>query len=42
VVHGVLHLLGYDHMNEADAETMETLEIRILKRMAIANPYEYD
>jgi probable rRNA maturation factor len=41
VVHGTLHLLGYDHENgEADAERMEGLERRILKRLGIADPYE--
>jgi probable rRNA maturation factor len=40
VVHGTLHLLGYDHeTSEADAERMEALERRILARMGIADPY---
>jgi probable rRNA maturation factor len=40
VVHGTLHLLGYDHeTGEADAERMEALERRILKRLGIADPY---
>jgi probable rRNA maturation factor len=39
-VHGVLHLLGYDHELDRDAETMEALEIAALARMGIANPYE--
>jgi probable rRNA maturation factor len=38
-VHGVLHLLGYDHSDELEAEEMETLEIEILKKMNISNPY---
>ncbi|PIE42117.1 MAG: rRNA maturation RNase YbeY [Gammaproteobacteria bacterium] len=38
-VHGILHLLGYDHIEEDDAETMESLEKRILATMGIANPY---
>ena len=39
VVHGLLHLLGFDHETEADANTMEGLEIEILARLSIANPY---
>lgn len=39
IVHGTLHLLGYDHENTADAEEMEALEITILKQMNIKNPY---
>lgn len=40
ILHGFLHLLGYDHEIEEDAEIMETLEILILKRLMIPNPYE--
>ena len=39
VVHGVLHLLGYDHITEAQAQQMEQLEITILSRLGFANPY---
>jgi probable rRNA maturation factor len=39
VVHGVLHLLGYDHELEAQAEIMEALEVRALAALGIANPY---
>ena len=39
VVHGTLHLLGYDHKNEDDATNMETLEIRILEKLGVQNPY---
>ncbi|HUB91939.1 MAG TPA: rRNA maturation RNase YbeY [Dyella sp.] len=39
-VHGVLHLLGYDHIEEAEAASMEALETRILKGLGISNPYQ--
>lgn len=39
IVHGTLHLLGYDHMNDDEATVMETLEIRILEQLNIQNPY---
>lgn len=39
VVHGVLHLLGYDHENDADANRMEGEEIRILQQLGFNNPY---
>ena len=38
-VHGVLHLLGYDHRDEDEANDMETLEIRILETLGVQNPY---
>ena len=38
-VHGVLHLMGFDHTDEAAAESMETLEINILHQLGYANPY---
>ncbi len=40
LVHGTLHLLGYDHENDQEAQEMEGLEIEILKKMGINNPYE--
>ena len=40
VVHGTLHLLGYDHQADGDAADMEAREARALKRLGIANPYE--
>lgn len=39
IVHGLLHLLGYDHQSEGDASEMESLETRILARLAIPDPY---
>lgn len=39
VVHGLLHLKGYDHETEKDATQMETLEIKILADINIENPY---
>jgi probable rRNA maturation factor len=39
IVHGVLHLLGYDHIDDQDAEIMEQMEIRILQQLNISNPY---
>lgn len=39
IVHGVLHLLGYDHQNESAAGTMERLEVAVLQRFGIADPY---
>ena len=40
IVHGVFHLLGYDHEEDRDAEIMETLEIEIMQTLGFANPYE--
>ena len=42
VVHGCLHLLGFDHINDADAEQMEAEEIQILQQLGISNPYLLD
>ena len=39
VVHGVLHLRGYDHINEDEAEEMEALETQILASLSIPDPY---
>jgi len=39
VAHGLLHILGYDHEADGEAEAMEALERRILKRLGIADPY---
>lgn len=38
-IHGVLHLLGFDHVQEAEAEEMEALERQILASLGIADPY---
>jgi probable rRNA maturation factor len=42
IVHGTLHLLGYDHQEPAEAEEMEAREIRILKQLGYSNPYLLD
>ena len=39
VVHGTLHLLGYDHLTASDARTMENLETRVLKILGFPDPY---
>lgn len=39
LVHGCLHLLGYDHLEDDEAERMEALEVRILQQLGIDNPY---
>lgn len=40
VIHGLLHLLGYDHETDSEADIMERLEIRALLTLGIASPYE--
>ncbi len=39
VIHGILHLLGYDHINDEDTEVMQAKEIKILKEIGFPNPY---
>jgi probable rRNA maturation factor len=40
IIHGCLHLLGYDHIDDDEAEEMESLEITLLKSLAINDPYQ--
>lgn len=39
VIHGTLHLMGYDHINEHEAETMESIELGLMKKLGFADPY---
>jgi len=39
LVHGTLHLLGYDHLTDADADVMEAKEIKILSKLGYSDPY---
>ena len=41
-LHGTLHLMGYDHIEEHDAEEMEALEIRLMQALNYPNPYRED
>ncbi len=41
-IHGVLHLLGHDHLQEDEAAAMEALEVQALARLGIPDPYESD
>jgi len=41
IIHGALHLLGYDHINDKDAKAMEQLEIKLLDKFGIVNPYSF-
>jgi len=42
IIHGFLHLLGYDHRDDKEAAAMEALEIEALAQMGIDNPYEFN
>ena len=42
VIHGMLHLQGYDHISDDEAEEMESLEIKLLQLLGMTNPYGYD
>lgn len=41
-IHGVLHLMGFDHIEDDEAEEMEALEIKLLNQLGFANPYQED
>ena len=40
VVHGCLHLLGYDHIDDEEAEEMESLEAQLIERLGFTDPYK--
>ena len=40
MIHGALHLQGFDHIDDAEAEAMEALEVQILEKLGFANPYQ--
>lgn len=40
VIHGILHLLGYDHIKDDEATTMQAVEIKLLTELGYANPYD--
>ncbi len=42
VIHGILHLLGYDHIKDDEANTMQAIEIKLLKQLGFNNPYDED
>ena len=42
IIHGCLHLLGYDHIEEQEAQEMEGIEIKVLERLGFNNPYADD
>ncbi len=41
IIHGTLHLIGYDHITENEAQIMEALEVKILSQFGIKNPYDF-
>ncbi len=40
IIHGVLHLLGYDHIRDADGDLMEAVETRVMARLGLPDPYD--
>lgn len=42
VIHGLLHLQGYDHINDTDAQIMESLECEYMQQLGFNNPYQYE
>jgi probable rRNA maturation factor len=42
IIHGVLHLLGYDHIQDNDAEIMQAVEIKLLAKIGFSNPYHLE
>lgn len=42
IIHGVLHLLGYDHIKEDDATKMQAIEVQLLAQFCFDNPYEIE
>jgi len=40
ILHSILHIIGFDHQNEQEAEVMESIEIKILSSLDIRNPYQ--
>ena len=42
VMHGTLHLLGYDHIKDEDAEIMQSIETKLLTQLGFPSPYESD
>ena len=40
LVHGLLHLNGFDHIGDEEAREMETLETKVMKKMGFSNPYQ--
>jgi probable rRNA maturation factor len=42
IIHGILHLLGFDHIEDSDAEIMQSFEIKLLAELGYNNPYELE